>query len=251
MLSLRRILVFILLLAGLWGGVTLSAQTAVPPAPTRWVTDAPGLLSAAVRENLDRQLEAYQKGTGHQVLLWIGGTTGGDPLEDWTVRAFAAWKVGRAGLDDGLVLFVFTGDRKLRIEVGYGLEGQVPDAVASRIIRETIVPGFQAGDPDGALTAGVARILKVVGGDAAAAQPQDPGQRGGPLPPMSLGAKILLAVLGLGVLVLVITHPGLAVWLLFSLLSGGRGGGGGFGGGGGGWSGGGGRGGGGGASGSW
>ena len=244
---MRKILALFCLLAGLWGGVFLAAQAAPPPAPQRWVTDAPGLLSQAAREGLDRRLEAYQKSTGHQVLVWIGTSTGGEVLEDWTVRAFAAWKVGRAGLDDGLVLFVFTGDRKLRIEVGYGLEGQVPDAVASRIIRETIVPRLKGGDADGALTAGVDRILKVVGGDAQAGQPQD---QGGSMPPLGLGAKILIAIVGLGLLVLVVSHPGLAIWLLFSLFNGGRGGGFG-GGGGGGWSGGGGRSGGGGASGSW
>ena len=248
---MRRLLVLIGLIAGLWGGLRLGAQPAAPPPPTRWVTDGPSFLSPAAREDLDQRLKAYQAGTGHQVLVWIGRTTGGDPLEDWTVRAFAAWKVGRAGLDDGLVLFVFTEDRKVRMEVGYGLEGQVPDLVASRIIRETILPRLSAGDADGAVNAGVDRILKVVGGDASAGQPRDRGRREGP--PIGLGQWIVMGVLGLGFLVLAITHPGLAIWLLFNILSGGRGGGGGGGwsGGGGGWSGGGGRSGGGGASGSW
>lgn len=245
---MRRLLVLIGLIAGLWGGLLLRAQSPPPPAPTRWVTDGSNLLSPAMRESLDQRLKAYQASTGHQVLVWIGDTTGGDPLEDWTVRAFAAWKVGRKGLDDGLVLFVFTKDRTVRIEVGYGLEGQVPDILASRIIRETILPRLKAGDADGALSKGVDRILKVVGGDAAARQPQDLGNRGGQS--LGLGELILMAILGLGFLALAITHPGLAIWLLFNILSGGRGGGGG-GGGGGGWSGGGGRGGGGGASGSW
>ena len=244
---MRRLLVLIGLIAGLWGGLFLRAQSPPPPAPTRWVTDGSNLLSPAMRESLNQRLKAYQANTGHQVLVWIGDTTGGDPLEDWTVRAFAAWKVGRKGLDDGLVLFVFTKDRKVRMEVGYGLEGQVPDIVASRIIRETILPRLRAGDADGALSQGVDRILKVVGGDATARQPQDQGGQGGQ--PLGLGGWILMAILGLGFLALAITHPGLAVWLLFNILSGAGGGGGG--GGGGGWSGGGGRGGGGGASGSW
>jgi uncharacterized protein len=244
---MRRLLALFCLLAALCSASFLPAQAAPPPAPQRWVTDASSLLSPAARDGLDRRLQAYQQGTGHQVLVWIGDSTGGVPLEDWTVRAFAAWKVGRKGLDDGLVLFVFTGDRKLRIEVGYGLEGQVPDAVAARIIRETIVPRLKGGDGDGAISAGVDRILKVVGGDAAAREPQAPVRQDGvPLGPVGW---VIIAVLGLGLLVLAITHPGLAIWILFSMLSGGRGGGGG--GGGGGWSGGGGRSGGGGASGSW
>jgi uncharacterized protein len=241
---MRRILALFCVLAGMLGGWLLAAQAAPPPSPQHWVTDGPGLLSPAVRQTLDQRLEAYQKGTGHQVLVWIGTTTAGDPLEDWTVRAFAAWKVGRAGLDDGLVLFIFSGDRKVRLEVGYGLEGQVPDAVASRIIQDTIVPRLKAGDADGAVTAGVDQVLKVLGGDSAAPQAQDPGRAGGaPLGPL---AWILIALAGLGFLALAATHPGLAIWLLFEVMSGGRGGGGGSG-----WSGGGGRSGGGGASGSW
>jgi uncharacterized protein len=242
---MRRILVLIGLLAGLWGGLCLEAQAVPPPPPERWVTDGSNLLTPALREGLDRRLQAYQAGTGHQVLVWIGGTTGGDPLEDWTVRAFAAWKVGRKGLDDGLVLFIFTGDHKVRIEVGYGLEGQVPDLVASRIIRESILPRLKAGDADGAINEGVDRILKVVGGDASAGAPRDRSRRDGQ--PIGMGSWIVIAVVGLAFLVLAITHPSMAVWLLFSLFSGGRGGGGGDGG----FSGGGGRSGGGGASGSW
>ena len=242
---MRRILVLIGLLAGLWGGLLLGAQAAPPPPPVRWVTDGSNLLSPAMREGLDRRLRAYQEGTGHQVLVWIGGTTGGEPLEDWTVRAFAAWKVGRKGLDDGLVLFIFTGDQKVRMEVGYGLEGQVPDLLASRIIRETILPRLKGGDADRALNEGVDRILKVVGGDASAREPQYRGRRGGQ--PIGPGGWIVIGVLGLAFLVLAVTHPGMAIWLLFNIFSGGRGGGGGDGG----WSGGGGRSGGGGASGSW
>ncbi len=242
---MRRLLILIGLLAGLWGSAW--AQPTPPPAPTGWVTDGSNLLSPATRESLDQRLQAYQAGTGHQVLVWISGTTGTDPLEDWTVRAFAAWKVGRKGLDDGLVLFIFTKDQKVRMEVGYGLEGQMPDILASQIIRETILPRLKSGDADGALTQGVDRILKVVGGDAAARAPRDQGRRSGQ--PLGMGSWLVIGVLGLAFLVLAITHPNMAIWLLFSLFSGGRGGGGG--GGGGGFSGGGGRSGGGGASGSW
>ena len=248
---MRRYLLLVFLVIGHLGGLlggSLFAQVPPPPVPVRWVTDSVNLLSPSARTALDLRLKAYQDATGHQVLVWIGGTTGGDPIEDWTVRAFAAWKVGRKGLDDGLVLFILTGDRKLRMEVGYGLEGQVPDLVASRIIRETIVPRLKTGDADGALSAGVDRLLKVIGGDTSARSAQERGPREGT--PIGTGGWIIIGLLALAFLALAVTHPGLAVWLLFNLLSGGRGGGGG-GGGDGGFSGGGGRSGGGGASGSW
>ena len=136
-------------------GAAPNAAAPIPPSPTTWVTDNAGLLTTATRESLDQQLAAYNQSSGHQVIVWIGTTTGAAPLEDWTIRAFTAWKVGRKGLDDGLALFIFAGDRKVRIEVGYGLEGTVTDAVASRIERETIVPHLKSGDYDGAVTGGV------------------------------------------------------------------------------------------------
>ena len=163
----------------LFAGVALAACEAgaeVPAAPTRWVTDSAGFLSEGTRQELDGRLETYERQGGHQILVWIGRTTGGVPLEDFTVRAFAAWKVGRKGLDDGLVLFVFSDDRKVRVEVGYGLEGQVPDAIASRVIRETIVPRVQAGDRDGAIRAGIAALIAATPGKPRRLSPQ-PAQR--------------------------------------------------------------------------
>src|SRR5262245_14287220 len=95
-------------------------STATPPSPARLVTDGAGFLSPATREELDQRLERYARDTGHQVLLWIGQTTGGEPIESWAVRAFAAWRVGRQGMDDGVAVFILAADRRVRIEVGYG-----------------------------------------------------------------------------------------------------------------------------------
>jgi uncharacterized protein len=230
-----------------------SSAAALPPAPTRWVTDEVGLLSPQVREALDQRLERYQQATGHHVLVWIGRLPEGQALEDWTARAFRAWGVGRKGQDDGVVVFLFPEARRVRIEVGYGLEGQLTDLQASRIIRERVVPRMQQGDANGAVTAAVDGVLQALGGEpgAPAARAVDEPRR-----PLGTAEKIFLGIAALFVLGFLITHPSLAVYLLFSIFSGGRGGGGfgggGFGGGGGGgYSGGGGRSGGGGASGSW
>ncbi|HVT60845.1 MAG TPA: TPM domain-containing protein [Thermoanaerobaculia bacterium] len=255
-----------LLVLGAWlaGPAAAAAAPAVPPAPTRWVTDGAGFLSPSVRQELDARLEQYQARTGHQVLVWIAGSAGGEPIEDFAVRAFAAWRVGRKGIDDGLAIFIFAADRKIRFEVGYGLEDKVPDIIASRIIREVMTPRLQAGDRDGAVVAGVDATLAAIsgtsGGEGAAAGAEQGARRGfepGAVPrsarrpgrPLGLGQLILFGIIGLAFLILLITHPSFALFLLFNLLSGGRGGGGG--GGGGGFSGGGGRSGGGGASGSW
>ena len=240
-----------LLIAGAAFATASAAFAELPVAPTRWVTDSTGFLSEGARQELDGRLEGYERQSGHHVLVWLGRTTGSVPLEDFTVAAFAAWKVGRKGLDDGLVLFVFADDREVRVEVGYGLEGQVPDAIASRIIREAIVPRMQAGDRDGAIRAGVAALLAAIDGKAAASEPaagslpeRSPPARGARA--LGVGQMILVGLVVLGFLILFVTNPSLAVYLLFSVLSG-RGGSGGSGG----YSGGGGRSGGGGASGSW
>jgi uncharacterized protein len=186
------------------------------------------------------------------LLVYIGKTTGGVPIEDWAVKAFQAWKVGRKGLDDGLALFIMADDRRLRIEVGYGLEGQVPDAMASRIINEVIVPRVQAGDRDGAVANGMNAVASILGGgglsDSSRVQRRERGNAGRPL---TLGQLVVFGIVGVLFLVLLATNPGLAIYLVASILSGNRDGGYRGGGGGGGFSGGGGRSGGGGASGSW
>jgi len=248
-----------LTLALAFAAATTWAADSAPPSPTRFVTDGAGFLSAPARDDLDQRLARYEHDTGHQVLLWIGQTTGGEPIEPWAVRAFAAWRVGRKGLDDGVVVFIMAADRKLRIEVGYGLEDRVPDAVASRIIGDQMIPRLRAGDRDGAARAGVAGVLAAVGGEVGAPREAVP-TRSAP-PEIGWATLILYGLIGILVLGFLVTHPTLALLLLQTIASnsgrgGGGWGGGGFGGGGGGFggggfSGGGGRSGGGGASGSW
>jgi uncharacterized protein len=235
-----------------------AAEVPVAAAPTQFVTDEARFLSPTARTELEQRLQSFEQQTGHQVLLWIGRSTGDAPIEDWAVRAFAAWRVGRKGLDDGVVLFIMADDRKLRIEVGYGLEDRLPDARAATIIRDRMVPPLRAGDRDGAARAGINGILAAVGGAATAPAPDVVGR-----PQLAWWQLAALAVLGLIVVGFFITHPTLAILLLTHMASGAgsrrRGGGfggfgGGFGGGGfggGGFSGGGGRSGGGGATGSW
>jgi uncharacterized protein len=229
-----------------------SAETPIPPTPTRWVTDTANFMSPGAVSALDSRLQSYEQQSGHQIIVYIGQTTGDTPIEDWAVKAFEKWKVGRKGMDDGLALFIMAQDHKLRFEVGYGLEGEITDALAARIINEIMVPRIKAGDADGAVTAGIDAVASSIAGQGLgdnSDQRQDSrGRR--PSRPITLGQLILYGIIGVIVLIVFITNPTLAIYLLMSLLSGGggggndRGGGGGFGGGGG-------RSGGGGASGSW
>lgn len=250
---MRSSLVVFLLVVSAAAG--FAAETPIPPAPTRRVTDTANFISPSAASTLDANLQAYERETGHQLLVYIGKTTGDAPIEDWTVRAFEKWKAGRKGIDDGLVLFIMAEDRRLRIEVGYGLEGQVPDAIASRIINEVIVPRIQVGDSDGAVTAGMDAIVLVISGQGlpglteTTRAERDRGSRA-----LTIGQLIVYGILGIIFLMILATNPSLAIYLLASVLSSGGRRGGGFGGGsfgGGGFRGGGGRSGGGGASGSW
>jgi uncharacterized protein len=219
------------------------ADIRVPPSPDRWATDRAGFLSPAAVRELDASLEEWERTTGHQFLVYIDHTIGDTPLEEYAVKAFEAWKVGRKGLDDGLVLFIMADDRKMRIEVGYGLEDKVTDLQASRVINDILAPGFRSGDADGAVRRAVAEIQTIVSG-AAPSGGSDSGER-----TLSKGEWVAIVLLGLVFLVILITNPSLALWLLINILSGGGGGRGG--GGRGGFGGGGGRSGGGGASGGW
>ncbi|MCD0506277.1 YgcG family protein, partial [Bordetella petrii] len=149
------------------------------PALKARVTDTTGTLDAARRQALEQRLEALEQRKGAQVAVLMVPTTAPDTIEQYAIRVFDQWKLGRQNTDDGVLLVLAKDDRTLRIEVGYGLEGAIPDAMASRIIREQIVPRLQAGDFPGGIEAGVGAIEKLVDGEplpAPASQAADDGQ---------------------------------------------------------------------------
>src|SRR5439155_7221509 len=117
------------------------------PAISARVTDLTGTLDVGQREALEAKLAAFEHAKGSQVVVLIVPTTQPETIEEFGIRVADAWKIGRGGaVDDGVILLVAKDDRKLRLEIGYGLEGAVPDAVSKRIIDEVIVPAFRAGD---------------------------------------------------------------------------------------------------------
>jgi uncharacterized protein len=145
-----------------WPLATSAQGFKIPPTPDHFVTDNAGVLSSDTSGSVENELRAYEAATGHQVIVWIGQTTGDVPLETWTSETADHWKVGRRGHDDGAVLFLFTQDHKVRIEVGYGLESSLTDADSHRIISDVIVPRMKAGDPNGAVSSGVAAMLTTI-----------------------------------------------------------------------------------------
>jgi len=230
--------------------ISASLDIKIPPSPSRWATDTAAFLSPQTVAELDSELEAFERSTGHQVLLYIGKSTEGYSIEEFAVKTFEAWKVGRKGLDDGLVLFIMADDRKIRIEVGYGLESTVPDIIASRVINDILVPGIRAGENNRAVTEAVASLLQTISGKPFSPVAEKYYPEAKPKGKSAVSSVFIIIVI-VFFLILFIKHPTLALWLLFNIFSGGRGGGGSWGGGGGGFGGGGGRSGGGGASGGW
>jgi uncharacterized protein len=250
------------------------------PELSRRVTDLTGTLSAEQVNSLENKLAAFETQKGSQIAVLIVPTTQPKDIAEFGIEVADLWQIGRKGVDDGVILIVAKDDRKMRLEVGYGLEGVIPDAVAKRVIAETITPRFQAGDFAGGIDAGVTQLMKLIEGEALPVPSEDSGENlgegsfmfvliGGLIAGFALSVVMgrvmggMLAGLGsgmaasllMGVAFSAALFIGLMVFFIVGVRStGGRGwsSGGGFGGGGGGsWGGGGGRFGGGGASGSW
>jgi uncharacterized protein len=140
------------------------AQLPVPPLAAR-VTDLTGTLTPTQRSNLEETLRAFESLKGAQLAVLIVPTTQPEAIEQYSIRVAEQWKLGRQGVDDGLLLLVAKNDRKLRIEVGRGLEGVVPDAIAKRVIAEVITPYFKQGDYYGGIEAGVNRLTRLIEGE--------------------------------------------------------------------------------------
>ena len=132
----------------------------VPPLRAR-VTDLTGTLSAAQKDELEARIAAYEARRGGQIAVLMLPTTKPEEIEQYSIRVAEAWKIGRKGVDDGLILVVAKDDRRLRIEVGYGLEGAIPDSVANRVIEERILPRFRDGDFYGGVRDGVDQLMRL------------------------------------------------------------------------------------------
>jgi uncharacterized protein len=146
-----------------WASLAL-ALVAVPPLSGR-VVDQTGTLAASDVGSLAQTLRDLETRKGSQIAVLIVPTTDGEAIEQYALRVAEAWKIGRKKIDDGALLVVAKNDRKLRIEVGYGLEGALTDATTKRIIDEDITPKFKTGDFAGGVAAGVDRMVRVVNGE--------------------------------------------------------------------------------------
>jgi uncharacterized protein len=180
------------------------AQVAVPEL-TRRVTDLTATLSAGQTASLENELAAFEARKGSQIAVLILPTTRPEDIAQFGIRVADQWKIGRKKIDDGVILIVAKNDRQLRIEVGYGLEGAIPDAIAKRVIAETITPYFKAGDYYGGIEAGVQQLMKLIDGE--------------PLPPPSTSGNGAGGGVGEGPFVILIVGGLVAGWLLSLLMN--------------------------------
>jgi uncharacterized protein len=209
-------------------GACLAARAQAPlPKFEAYVTDLTGTLTAAEQASLEEKLTAFQKRKGSQIAVLILPTTQPEDIAQFGVRLAEAWKVGRKGVDDGAVLIVAKDDRALRIETQYGLEGALTDALAGRIINDTIVPLFKQGDFYGGVNAGIDQMIRVVDGEPLPAPDPawKPGGAGLPSLPVLLFAgfafaSMLRSLIGRGPAALLagVGGGGIAWWLTSKLL---------------------------------
>ncbi|MEX0961022.1 MAG: TPM domain-containing protein [Burkholderiales bacterium] len=216
---MRRLLLALLLTAG------FAAAAEIPYLSGR-VVDEAELLAPETRSHITHLLRTHESHTGNQIAVLTVRTIEGEPIEDYAVAVFEAWKLGSREQDNGVLLVVVPDDRRMRIEVGYGLEQTLTDAHASRIIRNVITPHFRAGDYDRGIAEGVRGIVSVLEGGWV--PPEDlPGetQRSGfhfEAPDMPLGERILIGAFVFGIIGLFtligLATPGGTGWFLYLFL---------------------------------
>lgn len=156
-----------------------SADPVTLPALVERVVDSTGTLSADEQAGLVARLSELEQAKGAQIAIVMLPTTQPESIEQFGIRLAEAWKIGRKGVDDGVIVIVAKDDRQMRIEVGYGLEGAIPDAIAKRIIDEQMAPSFREGDFAGGLRSTVESLVKAIDGEPLPAPKDQPDDSGG------------------------------------------------------------------------
>jgi uncharacterized protein len=173
--------------------VPSAAALRIPPPPDRRVNDYAGALTPADRDRLEQKLIAREAGSRNQVVVAIFRSLEGESLEGYSIRLAQAWRVGQKGLDNGVIFLVFLDDRKMRIEVGYGLEGSLTDAVSSSILRDVVAPRFREGRTADGIAAGLDAIDRAIAGTYT--RPPPSGKGGDGIGLRELGALFVVFVL--------------------------------------------------------
>jgi uncharacterized protein len=196
---LRRLAPALLLLAVL--AAPGAAALRIPPPPDHRVNDYAGALAPADRDRLEQALIVREATSRNQVVVAIFRSLEGESLEDYSIRLAKAWRIGQKGLDNGVIFLVFLDDRKMRIEVGYGLEGSLTDAISSSILRDVVAPRFRAGQVGDGIGAGLDAIDRAIAGT----YQRPPGPNRGQ-PTHGFGWREGLGLLFVGLLIVVLVQ---------------------------------------------
>jgi uncharacterized protein len=192
---------------------TMVAAIDVPYLSGR-INDQAGLLGDSFETGLDGKLRQLEEETGAQVAVLTIVSLDGDPIEDFSIRVVETWKLGRAGVDDGVLILIVRDDRRMRIEVGYGLEGALTDAQAGRIIDVLMAPRFRSGDFEGGIDAAVEAVSSAIRGEALVL-PEEPARGRG----MNPGSLIFFLIFGLPFIGAALSSRGAAGWILYLFLT--------------------------------
>ena len=220
--SLRLLLIFEILL------VALTAYAVDIPYLTGRVTDNAQILSAETQKGITERLKAHEERTTNQIAVLTVPTLAGESIEEYAVAVFKEWKLGQKGKDNGILVIVSPQERRMRIEVGYGLEGIMPDSIAGSIIRNVMTPHFKTGDYNGGIDAGVQAIITVLEGGKAPDMESGIGSGAKAsssfnlnMPDMSLTERILIGAFIFGIIglftVIGVLTPGVG-WFLYLFL---------------------------------
>ena len=200
--------------------LVISAAARDVPYLTGRVNDTAGMLPVEVRERLESKLAEFEKASGAQVAVLTIASLEGEPLEEYTLKVAQTWKLGRKGIDDGALLLVAKDDRKMRIEVGYGLEAKLTDIACKRILDDVMRPAFRDGDFGRGVEAGVDAVIGTIQGkDVLPAHSATPARSTAEIP---IGARLLgtlIFVIVIGVFSLVaLFGKGCMSWFLYVFL---------------------------------
>lgn len=173
---MKRLIIYLLLFGPLWS----VAQVSVPKVWDSRIEDEANILTPEFENRLDLMLKQYQDSTSNQIAVMTIKTLNDYPIEQYALEVAEGFGLGQADKDNGVLLLVVVDDRKIRIEVGEGLEGVLPDAICNQIIRNEIAPRFRQGDYPGGIASAVLAMTKAIGGEYKADQTARPsGRRGG------------------------------------------------------------------------
>lgn len=177
----------------LFASINVHAELADIPALSQRVTDLTKTLSAEQQSELEQKIAAFELEKGSQIAVLIVTSTAPEAIEQYSIRVVDAWKLGREKQDDGVLLLVAKDDHKMRIEVGYGLEGAIPDLVAKRIITEIMSPHFKQGDFYGGISQAVDALIGLIAGEQLPAPVKQSNQGGASdfLPLLLIGGLVL------------------------------------------------------------